>query len=63
MIAQDVPDADGPESEVGAADRLDRNHVVVDVVSLKAFLAALKEDTPPKERLVALVRTPPPLTE
>ena len=62
-MAQDVPDEAEPDSEAGAAGQLDRGHLVVDVVSLKAFLAALKEATPPEKRPLALVRNAPRGTE
>ena len=62
-MAQDVPDEAGTDSAAGAAGQLDHNHMVVDVVSLKAFLAVLKDATPPKERHLVLVRSPPTRSE
>ena len=62
-MAQDVPDEAGTDSAAGVAGQHDDNHMVVDVVSLKAFLAVLKDATPPKERPLVLVRSPPTRSE
>jgi|JI10StandDraft_1071094.scaffolds.fasta_scaffold2982878_2 hypothetical protein len=62
-MAQDVPDEAETDSAAGAAGQHDRNQMVVDVVSLKMFLAVLKDAIPPKERPLALVRSPPTRSE
>lgn len=63
MMAQDVPSEAGTDTEAGESRRLDCNHLVVDVVTLEAFLAALRENKPPNDRLLTLIRTPPPWIE
>jgi hypothetical protein len=62
-MAQDVSGEAGAEGEAGAAGQLDCSRLVVDIVPLKAFLAALNGGTPPNKRSLTLVRTPPPSTE
>ncbi len=63
MMAHDVPEEDGTDSESEAACEGDCNRLVVDVVTLEAFLAALSDDNPPNERHLTLVRTPRPQIE
>ena len=62
-MAQDVPDEAGTDSAAGAAGQDDRTRLVMDVISLKAFLAVLKDATPPRERPLALVRSRPTRSE
>jgi len=63
MMADDVPDEAGTENKADEPCQFDGKPIVLDVVTLEAFLAALRQYKPPNERLLTLVRTPAPETD
>jgi hypothetical protein len=63
MMTNDVPHEPGTDGAAEAESQLDCNRLDVDVVTLEAFLAALREYNPSNDRVVNFQRTPPTLTE
>ncbi|MDW4551512.1 hypothetical protein R5H32_19375 [Defluviimonas sp. D31] len=60
---QDVP-ANHPDENAGEPDATQaRDHVAVDVVTLKAFLETLKRATPPSAEIVPLFPAKPAAEE
>ncbi|QYX56848.1 hypothetical protein K1T73_17755 [Roseovarius sp. SCSIO 43702] len=57
MMAHDASDEDGTGREAETAREADRNSLALDVVTLEAFLAALRADNSPNERHLTLART------
>lgn len=59
-MVQLVSDNTETEGTAEVPDRLDRTHIVVNVITLDAFLAALRQETAPNERLSTVIGTAPP---
>lgn len=62
MMTQDIPEEPDADSEAAPAVPPEGADLTIDVVTLDAFLDALKQATPPGDRVVPLIRKPGPRT-
>ncbi|MGX0879432.1 hypothetical protein ACSSV4_004141 [Roseovarius sp. MBR-154] len=58
MMMQDIPEDPDDDSEAVPAVPLEDADLTIDVVKVDAFLDALKQASPPEDRVVPLIRKP-----